>query len=246
MPFSALCTIAHEASSCVPEVALLGCRQPFPPPSTCRASRMPQHVDYYFSFPSPWAYIGHAAFQDVARAQGCIVTYKPVMLGDLFAETGGLPLAKRHPVRQRYRLIELQRWREKRGLSFSLHPKYWPFDPKRSDGMALAAIEAGHDVEPFMRLGFKSVWEQDRNLDDPTTLIALADACGLPGKQLLDRASSPEIAETYERNRQDAIAVGVFGSPGFVLNGEAFWGQDRIELLADALRSGRAPYRSDV
>ena len=207
---------------------------------------MSPHIDYYFSFPSPWAYIGHAAFVDVARSFGCSVADKPVMHGELFAETGGLPLTRRHPVRQRYRLIELQRWREKRGLSFSLHPKYWPFDPKRSDGMALAVIETGHDVEPFMRLVFKSVWEQELDLDDPATLIELADACGLPGKKLFDRAGSDEIAEVYERNRQDAITVGVFGSPGFVLNGEPFWGQDRIELLADALKSGRAPYRSDV
>jgi 2-hydroxychromene-2-carboxylate isomerase len=207
---------------------------------------MSPRIDYYFSFPSPWAYIGHAAFEDVAKMHGCTVNYKPVQLGDLFAETGGLPLTKRHPVRQRYRLIELQRWREKRGLSFSLHPKHWPFDPKRSDGMALAALAAGHNVEPFMRLGFKAIWEKDLNLDDPATLIELADACGLPGKQLFNRAGSPEIAEAYERSRQDAIAVGVFGSPGFVLNGEPFWGQDRIELLADALKSGRAAYHSDV
>ena len=93
---------------------------------------MSPRIDYYFSFPSPWAYIGHAAFEDVAKANGCTVNYKPVLLGDLFAETGGLPLTKRHPVRQRYRLVELQRWREKRGLSFSLHPRHWPFDAKRS------------------------------------------------------------------------------------------------------------------
>jgi 2-hydroxychromene-2-carboxylate isomerase len=207
---------------------------------------MSPRIDYYFSFPSPWAYIGHAAFEDVAKTYGCTVNYKPVLLGDLFAETGGLPLTKRHPVRQRYRMIELQRWREKRGLSFSLRPRHWPFDATRSDGMALAAIEAGHNVEPFMRLAFKSIWEKELDLADPAILIELADACGLPGKQLLDRASSAEIAEAYERNRQDAIVVGIFGSPGFVLNGEPFWGQDRIGLLADALKSGRAPYHSDV
>jgi len=207
---------------------------------------MPQHIDYYFSFASPWAYIGHAAFEDVVRTHGATVSYKPVLLGELFAETGGLPLNKRHPARQRYRLLELQRWREKRGLKFSLHPKHWPFDPKLSDGMVLAAIEAGLNPEPFMRLGFKSVWEKELDLNDPATLIQLADSSGLPGKKLLDRAAAPEIADAYERNRQDAIAAGVFGSPGFVLNGEAFWGQDRIDLLADALKSGRAPYRSDV
>ena len=207
---------------------------------------MPRNIDYYFSFPSPWAYIGHAVFHDVAKANHCTITYKPVPLGELFAQTGGLPLTKRHPARQRYRLLELQRWREKRGLEFSLHPKHWPFDARLSDGMVLAAIEAGLNPEPFIRLGFQSVWETERNLGDPSTLAELADTVGLPGRKLLDRAASPEIADAYERNRQDAIATGVFGSPGFVLNGEAFWGQDRIDLLADALKSGRAPYRSDV
>ena len=72
---------------------------------------MPQSIDYYFSMPWPWAYIGHKVFQDLVSAYDLKVNYKPVQLGDLFSETGGLPLGKRHPVRQRYRMVELQRWR---------------------------------------------------------------------------------------------------------------------------------------
>ena len=85
---------------------------------------MPRQIDYYFSFSSPWAYIGHKAFRDVVAAHGLKVNHKPVVLVDLFSETGGLPLIKRHPVRQRYRMIELQRWRDKRGLNFHFQPKY--------------------------------------------------------------------------------------------------------------------------
>jgi 2-hydroxychromene-2-carboxylate isomerase len=77
-------------------------------------------------------------------------------------------------------------------------------------------------------------------------LIKLADQSGLPGKQLLERSGSDEISAAYEQNRQDALAADVFGSPAFVLDGEVFWGQDRIELLADTLKSGRAAYRSRV
>jgi 2-hydroxychromene-2-carboxylate isomerase len=77
-------------------------------------------------------------------------------------------------------------------------------------------------------------------------LIKLADESGLPGKQLVERSGSEEIGAAYEQNRQDALAADVFGSPVYVLDGEVFWGQDRIELLADALKSGRAPYRSQV
>lgn len=207
---------------------------------------MARRIDYFFSAVSPWAYIGHAAFHDLAKEQGCAVTYKPVFLGELFAETGGLPLTKRHPARQRYRMMELQRWREKRGLSFHLQPKYWPFDTRLADGVIIAAVEAGLDPEPFMRAMFKAIWEDERNLADAATLAAIADAHGLPAQMLIERAGSSEIADRYEQNRQEAIALDVFGSPAYVLDGEVFWGQDRIELLADALRSGRKPFRSDA
>jgi 2-hydroxychromene-2-carboxylate isomerase len=112
--------------------------------------------------------------------------------------------------------------------------------------VVIAAIEAGHDPEPFVRRAFAAVWEDQLNLTDPATLAKLADDSALPGKQLVERSGSDEISAVYEQNRQDALAADVFGSPGYVLDGEVFWGQDRIELLADALKSGRAPYRSQV
>jgi 2-hydroxychromene-2-carboxylate isomerase len=111
-------------------------------------ARMPRQVDYYFSFQSPWAYIGHNVFQGVAKAYDLKVNYKPVVLVDLFSETGGLPLMKRHPVRQRYRMVELQRWRDKRELNFNLQPANWPFNARLADGVVIAAIEPGLDPEP--------------------------------------------------------------------------------------------------
>ena len=71
---------------------------------------MSRSIDYWFTLASPWAFLGHQAFGDLARAHGVTVHYKPVQLGEVFPQTGGLPLPKRHPVRQRYRMVELQRW----------------------------------------------------------------------------------------------------------------------------------------
>jgi 2-hydroxychromene-2-carboxylate isomerase len=208
--------------------------------------RMPRQIDYYFSLQSPWAYIGHKLFREVARTYDLEVNHKPVVLVDLFSETGGLPLMKRHPVRQRYRLIELQRWRDKRGLTFHLQPANWPFNARLADGLVVAAIEASLDPDPFLRRAFAAVWEDQLNLADTATLVKLADDSGLPGKQLVERSGTEEIGKIYEQNRQDALAADVFGSPAYVLDGEVFWGQDRIELLVDALKSGRGPYRSQV
>ena len=207
---------------------------------------MARQIDYYFSIQSTWAYIGHALFQDLAAAHQLKVNYKPVLLVNVFSETGGLPLAKRHPARQRYRMMELQRWRDKRGLKFNLKPQFFPGDPRLADGVAVAATVAGLNPEPFMRRAFAGLWEQELNLADPATVAKLADESGLPGEKLVAQAVSEEISAAYEQNRQDAIAAGVFGSPCWVLDGEVFWGQDRIELLADALKSGRKAYTSDV
>ena len=207
---------------------------------------MPRQIDYYFSLSSPWAYIGHALFREVVATHGLKVNHKPVVLVDLFSETGGLPLVKRHPVRQRYRMLELQRWRDKRGLKFHFQPKHVPLNARLADGLVIAAIEAGHDPDPFLRRAFAGVWEDQLDLADAATLVRLADASGLPGQALVERSGTGEISQKYEQNRQDALSVDVFGSPAYVLDGEVFWGQDRIELLADALKSGRAPYRSQV
>jgi 2-hydroxychromene-2-carboxylate isomerase len=214
--------------------------------SSLAGARMSRQIDYYFSLQSPWAYIGHKAFRDVVDTHGLTVNHKPVVLVDLFSETGGLPLLKRHPVRQRYRMVELQRWRDKRNLTFHLQPANWPFNARLADGLVVAAIESGHDPDPFLRKAFPAVWENQLNLADAATLVKLADESGLPGQQLVERSGTDAVSAIYEQNRQDALVADVFGSPAYVLDGEVFWGQDRIELLADALKTGRASYRSQV
>jgi 2-hydroxychromene-2-carboxylate isomerase len=125
---------------------------------------MPRQVDYYFSLQSPWAYIGHKLFREVADTYDLKVNHKPVVLVDLFSETGGLPLLKRHPVRQRYRMVELQRWRDKRGLKFHLQPANWPFNARLADGFVIAvmrpdAIPIHFCGGPLRRCGrISSIW----------------------------------------------------------------------------------------
>ena len=207
---------------------------------------MARSIDYYFSLQSPWAYIGNAAFQKVAGEHGLRVNYKPMPLLDVFSETGGLPLGKRHPARQRYRMVELQRWRDKRGLKFHFQPTHWPFNPRLADGLVIAALADGYGVAPLLARLYAAIWEKQLDLTDAPTLIKIVDSEGLPGDLLMKKAGSDEVGAIYERNRQDAIAVDVFGSPAYVLDGEVFWGQDRIDLLADALNSGRVPYGPNV
>lgn len=207
---------------------------------------MARTIDYYFSLVSPWAYIGHAPFMAIAEEHGLGVNYKPVFLGRVFAETGGLPLAQRHPARQRYRMLELQRWREKRGLSFKLQPKHWPFDVNLADRFVIAIQALKHDPDPFLRRAYAAVWGEERNLADPDELRALAESAGLDPAPIMDIAQGTTTEAIYALNLENAVANDVFGSPAYVLDGEVFWGQDRLDLLSDALRSGRPAYRPEV
>jgi 2-hydroxychromene-2-carboxylate isomerase len=207
---------------------------------------MSRSIDYYFSLASPWAYIGHAPFMEIARRHGVAVNHKPIFLGRVFAETGGQPLPQRHPARQRYRLVELQRWRERRGLTFNLKPKFWPFDVTLADRFVIAVTAARQDPDPFLRRAFSGIWEEERNLADPLVVAELAEAAGLDSTSLIEAARGDMTEAVYGLNLENAVAHDVFGSPAYVLDGEVFWGQDRLDLLDDALANGRAPYRAQA
>ncbi len=202
---------------------------------------MSQTVTYYFSLVSPWAFLGHAAFMDVAKRHGADVEYRPVFLGEVFPATGGLPLAQRAPARQKYRFVELQRWREKRGIALNLRPKFWPLDIKPADQLVIAICEAGLDPDAFIRAAFSASWCEERNIADDTVLADLLHQVNLDAG-ILAALKRDHIGLAYRANAEKAIAQDVFGSPSYVLNGEVFWGQDRLDLLESALASNRPAY----
>lgn len=207
---------------------------------------MSRSIDYYFSSNSPWTYIGHDFFMEIAQRHALKVNFKPVSLARVFPETGGLPLAERPAVRRRYRLVELQRWRDRRGLHFNIKPKHFPFDPTLADRAIVALAAQGLDPARFMRLVFEGVWVEERDLADEGVVAACLDEAGYDAFAILDAARGQTVEAIYALNLQNALAADVFGAPSYVLDGEVFWGQDRLSLLDDALSSGRAAYSSNV
>ncbi|MBV9078595.1 MAG: 2-hydroxychromene-2-carboxylate isomerase [Methylobacteriaceae bacterium] len=205
----------------------------------------PRRVTYVMTLASPWVYLGHRAFLALAARYGLAIEYRPVPLGDVFSETGGLPLAKRHPARQRYRLVELQRWREKRGLPLNFEPRHPRQAITLADRCILALAEAGHDPGAFVTDASAGVWADERNMSDPAEVAASLRAAGADPQPILTAAEGEAITARYAANAAEAIGSSIFGAPTYILDGEPFWGQDRLELLEDALRSGRAPYRPD-
>jgi len=206
---------------------------------------MTRKITVYLSLLSPWAYIGHGELQALVAKHDLQVEYRPVALSQVFPESGGLPLSKRHPARQKYRIVELQRWREKRGLNFHLHPACWPFDPSLGDRTVCAMVLDGVDPSKFIGAAFAGIFEQQRNLADGQEIAAILGESGYD-PHWLERGESGEAEIAYQRNLALALADGVFGSPSYVLDGEVFWGQDRLGLLDDALTSGRRSFSADA
>ena len=186
-------------------------------------------VDYYFSPVSPWTYLGHARLADIAARNGAVVRAKPVDYGVIFPVSGGLPLGKRAPQRQAYRLVELDRWQKHLGVPLTIQPRYFP-----ADGTQAAHLIAGADEAKKMGIALdvlSAVWVREENIADPAVLEAIAGRHGIADPKPAIEAGKA----VYEANTQEALALNVFGAPTYAYNGELFWGQDRLEFFERAL-----------
>jgi 2-hydroxychromene-2-carboxylate isomerase len=198
---------------------------------------MGKTVDYYFSPMSPWTYLGHARFAAMAKRHGALINVKPVDFGKVFPVSGGLPLAKRAPQRQAYRLVELKRFRDHLKVPLNLQPKFFPVPADLAAQFIVAAGRAGGS-EAAMRLAgavLRACWAEERNIGDAETLGAIGKEQGLDAAALAAAAQSEAVKAEYEANTQEAMARNVFGAPSYVIDGEIFWGQDRLEFVERAL-----------
>ncbi len=193
---------------------------------------MAQVIDYYFATISPFAFLGHDRFVAMAQKHGASIAVKPINLGDVFPVSGGLPLSKRAPQRQAYRLAELRRWSQLLGMPINVQPKFFPVNGDLAAYWILAALElsAAQALTLAGAVG-RAIWKEERDVADAATMEAIAAERGLPAAALAVRVQAPDIAAKYAALTQEAIRVGVFGAPTYVVDGELFWGQDRLDFL---------------
>ncbi|QKV19352.1 2-hydroxychromene-2-carboxylate isomerase [Oricola thermophila] len=203
---------------------------------------MARAIDYYFTSISPFSYLGHRAIVEVADRHGAALNIRPINLFGLWKESGAVPLAERAPMRQRYRLIELQRAADWRGLPITPRPAHFPVDPTLADHTIIAIGETGKDARDYVGAVFRAIWVEDRNISEEGVLADLLAKAGHDASAILEAAKSDSVAAIRVKNTEDAIAADAVGVPAYVLDGEPFWGQDRIEYVDRALASGRTPF----
>ena len=189
------------------------------------------HIDYYFVAISPWTYLAGGRLEDIAEKHGATITYKPCDMNRVFKATGGLPLAERPQARKDYRMQELKRWRAALDMPLTLQPAFFPTNPAPASYAIIAAQNAGGgDLGGLVQSVLRACWAEERDVADEAVIRACLSAAGFDP----DLASSGMLsgAMAYEANSEEAISVGAFGAPFYVVDGEEkFWGQDRLEML---------------
>lgn len=197
---------------------------------------MTKVCEYFFTPISPWTYLGHERLVAMAKKHGVQIDVKPCDIGKVFNVSGGLPLAKRPPQRQAYRLVELKRWSEHLQMPLNLHPKFFPVPPDAAAKLIIATRLA-HGTDAALGLAgaiMRALWAEERNISDADTLIAIALDCGHDGKALLKSSETASVQGEFDRYTDEAIAKNVFGSPWYIVDGEGFWGQDRLDFVERA------------
>jgi len=196
-------------------------------------------VDYYFTSVSPFSYLGHERFARIVAKQGAKVNLKPIDLTKIFPVSGGLPLKQRAPQRQAYRLAELARWRHALGVPINLEPRFFPTAPEPS-ALLIIATDLAHGTSAALEMAlalYRACWVEERNVAAAETLREIARAQRHDPDRLLGREAAAAAKPKFDAYVQEAIDRGVFGSPTYVIGGELFWGQDRLDFVERALGS---------
>jgi len=192
-------------------------------------------IDYYFTSLSPFTYLGHNALLALANKHGAAIHYQPIKLAKVFAELGVLPVTQRAPSRQAYRLVELGRWSKKRNLPLNLQPAFFPADPSLADKCIIVLQQSGQNAAEFLGQVLAACWAQERNIADEAVIEQILASLNADAKGVLQQTKSTDIEAIYQANTAAAIEKGILGVPAYMFNNEQFWGQDRLELLDDAL-----------
>jgi 2-hydroxychromene-2-carboxylate isomerase len=192
-------------------------------------------VAFYFDPISPYSWLA-ARQRDRIEAAGAQLDFRPVLLAALLSAHGTKGPAE-IPSKRVYTLRDVLRLAAQRGLPVKCPPTH-PFNPLRALRMCIALDEA-RERQRFGLALLDAAWQHGLELGDPEVLVAVADRSGFDGRQLAARADEAAVKQALVTATNDAVAAGVFGVPTFVVDGELFWGEDRIDALLWRLQGNR-------
>lgn len=189
-------------------------------------------IDYFYSVRSVYAYFGSKRIAALARRFGRTLQHRPVDLSRVVPAAGSLPFSQRSATLRAYQFgRELERWSEWLDLPVIIEPKHHYGDRDLPSGLVLVAQQQGQDVDALSDAILTALWRDDRDIADRDVLSQIAESVGIDAAPLLDRALAPETMAEFVASTDEAIRIGVLGSPTYVVDGELFYGQDRLMFV---------------
>jgi len=194
-------------------------------------------LEYFYSAHSAFAYLGSATFMRIARDAGAEIIHRPMDLRKVVAAAKGPEFTAYSDAHMAYFFgVEIDRWAAERGVPVMGHnPTHHANDLTLSNCLLIAASEQGEQVDPLAHAILEAHWRDDADFDDEDTLAGLCRSVDMMPEPLLAAARSPDVQAIYERNTTEAIERSVFGAPTYFVDGEMFYGQDRLEFVERAL-----------
>ena len=198
---------------------------------------MSKKVEYLFDFGSPNAYLAGKALPAIEQRSGVKFRYVPVLLGGIFKATGNVsPAISEAGIKNKpqYGALEIQRFIKKHGLTKFKFNSHFPVNTLQIMRGAIAAEMDGM-LPKYFEVVAAAMWEQSLKMDDPEIIKAALDAGGIDGAHTLARIQDADVKAKLIANTEDAVARGAFGIPTFFVDGEIYFGKDRLRDVEEAI-----------
>jgi 2-hydroxychromene-2-carboxylate isomerase len=201
-----------------------------------KKSRM-STIEYFYSAHSAFAYLGSARLRAIAQSGGAEIIHKPIDLHVVMDAIGVSDFASRSVAHKKYYFKrEIDRWAEFRAAPvLGRRPTHHDNSTNLCNGMLIAGLQQGLDIMDLAHAMMEAHWRDDADLDDRDVLAGLAGNVGIDPEPLLFAALADDVVAIYQANTQEAIDRSVFGSPTYFVDGDMFYGQDRLEMVERAL-----------
>lgn len=199
---------------------------------------MPAPIEFWFDFSSPYSYLASEKIEELAARHGRTVAFKPTLLGVIFRTTGGVPLTELVPPKASYFALDFERSARYAGVPFR-HPSVFPIASVNAARAFLWLQQRDEALAVrFLHAAFRAYFAQDRNLAEPEALGTVATEVGVDPVQLARGVQEPATKDRLKALVDESIARGVFGAPTIFVDGEMFWGHDRLPQVERWLASG--------
>jgi 2-hydroxychromene-2-carboxylate isomerase len=198
---------------------------------------MAKRVEFLFDFGSPNAYLAHQIVPQIEARTGARFEYTPVLLGGVFKATGNRSPMEAYagiPNKLAYEALETRRFVARHGLTKFTSNPFFPVNTLLLMRMATAAKLHGL-LPAYVDAALHHMWEAPKKMDDPAVARAALAESGLDAERLLARAQEQDVKEALIAATNDAVARGAFGIPTFFVDGEIYFGKDRLRDVEEAL-----------